>query len=289
MDRTQQIKKGTLERLVEQAKAGDKQALEDLVLSIQDRVYGLSLRMLYHPADAEDATQEILVKIITRLDRFEGRSSFSTWAYRVASNHLLSTHKRRAEMFNFSFQDFEHMIDQGTSHTPSHTFNEAEMGLMLEEMKLSCTQGMLLCLSREVRLAFVLGEIFGANSEEGAEILDITPVSFRQRLSRGRKQIREFMTKNCSLVNSANPCQCAKALRSHIKSRWIDPENPLFTTHPCHAHQRGSKESRLQEIDELGRVTALFRTHPDYSAPEAFVGIVKKLLDSGKFRLLNNH
>ena len=79
-----------LERLVEAAKEGDKKALEDLILKIQDKIYGLALRMLYNPSDAEDASQEILLKIITHLGTFRGESAFTTWMFRVAVNHLLT-------------------------------------------------------------------------------------------------------------------------------------------------------------------------------------------------------
>ena len=80
-----------LERLVEAAKEGDKKALETLILKIQDKIYGLALRMLYNPSDAEDASQEILLKIITHLGTFRGESAFTTWMYRVAVNHLLTS------------------------------------------------------------------------------------------------------------------------------------------------------------------------------------------------------
>ncbi|MFO7739936.1 MAG: sigma-70 family RNA polymerase sigma factor, partial [Desulfatiglandaceae bacterium] len=82
------------ERLVDLAKEGGRNALEELVRTIQDRIYGLALRILFLPADAEDATQEILIKIITHLRSFKGESRFTTWCFRIAANHLLSTRKR---------------------------------------------------------------------------------------------------------------------------------------------------------------------------------------------------
>lgn len=77
--------------------AGDHSALEAVVLAIQDDVYGLAIRMFWHPADAEDATQEILVRIVTSLDRFRGERAFTTWLYWVAVNYLLTTRERQAE------------------------------------------------------------------------------------------------------------------------------------------------------------------------------------------------
>src|SRR5262249_15064298 len=75
----------TLEDLVRAARSGDRESLERLVLKVQDRVHGLAVRMLWNPDDARDATQEILVRIVTRLGTFRGGSSFATWVYRVAA------------------------------------------------------------------------------------------------------------------------------------------------------------------------------------------------------------
>jgi len=287
MKKESQTTEPALEMLVEQAKEGDKDALEDLVRRIQDRIYGLAIRMLYHPADAEDATQEILIKIITRLDGFRGESGFTTWAYRLASNHLLTTKRRRAEQWNMTFEKCERRIEKGLSYSGHQSFNEAENGLLLEEMKLACMQALLLCLSREIRMAFILGVVFQTTGIEGGEILDITPESFRQRLSRGRKQISDFMATKCSLVNPKNPCHCERILAFDIeKVCVIDPENLLFADHPCYAKKNGQAMNRLQELDQLVRVTALFRSYPEYAAPEAFVEIVKKLMDSGRFQIL---
>ena len=277
----------SLEILVQQAKEGDKDALEELVRRIQDRIYGLALRMLYHPADAEDATQEILIKIITRLDRFRGESTFKTWAYRIASNHLLTTKKRRAEKWGMTFDKCDKRIEKGLSYRGRRSFNKMEDGLLLEEMKLACMQALLLCLNPETRVAFILGVVFQATGIEGGEILNITPESFRQRLSRGRKQISDFMSTKCSLVNPENPCHCERILAFDVeKARVIDPENLLFADHPCHAKKNGQAMKQLQELDDLVRVTELFRSHPDYAAPQAFVEIVKKLMDSGRFQVL---
>ena len=82
-----------LEAWVTAAKAGDGHALEALLEAVQGPVYGLALRMLWHPADAEDATQEILIKVVTHLSQFRGDSSFKTWMFRVATNHLLKAQR----------------------------------------------------------------------------------------------------------------------------------------------------------------------------------------------------
>jgi RNA polymerase sigma factor (sigma-70 family) len=245
--------------------------------------------MLYYPSDAEDATQEILIKIITHLDSFEGRSSFSTWAYRIASNHLLNARQRGIEKMDLSFEFFENKIGASWPHSKPGNLEEGEVSVLAKEVKLMCTNVMLLALRREIRLAFIVGEIFGASSQEGAQILDITPEAYRQRLSRGRKQIREFMGKQCGLVHPDNPCSCERGIGYFTNIKLLDPDNPLFSNHLCKSKHFEPGEHPMHELDEFGRITAIFRSHPDYAAPEAFVGIVKELVDSGKFELLNNH
>lgn len=282
-------KEPTLENLVEDAKEGNKNALEELVRQIKDKVYSLALRMLYFPADAEDASQEILIKIITHLDGFEGRSRFSTWVYKIASNHLLTTRQRRAERYNFSFEHFEQMIDSKQYYPGPSSLTEGERRLLIKEMKLMCTQSLLLCLRRDLRLAYIIGDIFGASSQEGAEILDITPETFRQRLSRGRKQIHEFMAKKCSLIYPDNPCHCIGPVNRYVNTELLNPKKLIFMSHPCQTPEKETTEMPTGELDELARITAVFRSHPQYAAPEAFVDIVKELMDSGRFQLLSAH
>jgi RNA polymerase sigma factor (sigma-70 family) len=142
------------------------------VRNIQDRIYRLALRTLFLPADAEDATQEILIKVITHLAGFKGESQFTTWVFRIATNHLLTTHKRRAEKRGFSFRRAEEGIGAALSMPSSENAEACENDLIEEEVRLSCLQGMLLCLSREIRLAFILGVVFEVTSIEGSRMLN---------------------------------------------------------------------------------------------------------------------
>ena len=269
-----------IEAWVRQAKEGRRDALEELVRHIQDRVYGLSLRMLGHPADAEDASQEILIKVITHLDGYREESAFTTWVYRVASNHLLTTHKRRAERMTLTFSLFEEQLHKAQNGTFPTSPITPEQEFLIEEERANCIQGMLLCLSRDLRLAFILGVVLGVSSEEGAYIMDTTPAAFRKRVSRGRSGIEAFMRKNCGLVNSANPCQCARLVPYDIQVGWIDPEQPLYASRNKCSEVDPDIRERLEGLDEIERVAVLFRTYPQQDPPESFLDLVKGLLGS---------
>ena len=255
--------------LVARARSGERQALEALVGRHQAWIYNIAVRMLYHPQDAEDATQEILVKALTGLASFEGRSSFRTWLYRIVVNHVLNIKRGRREPEALTFGCYAHALDA----TPD----------LVDEARISCTAGMLLCLDREQRLTYILGEIFEVSDTIGAELLEISRENFRQRLARARRDLHSFMNDKCGLVNRANPCRCAKKTRGFIEAGYVDPTHLLFA--------RG----RFQQVREVARMKAealatlddqcaeVFREHPFYESPD-LVPALRRLLQGPLFR-----
>ncbi|MFQ5650120.1 MAG: RNA polymerase sigma factor [bacterium] len=281
------MKNEPLGHLVEQAKHGSRAALEEMVGRIQDRIYGLALRMLWHPEDARDATQEILVKIITHLATFQGKSQFTTWVYRIACNYLLTVHKSRVEESAVSFEQFGRDLDDGLADEPFVAATSVEQTLLVEEVKIGCTLAMLLCLDGDHRIAYVLGEIFEVNSKEAGEILDISPEAFRKRLSRARGEIRAFMQQKCGIINSANKCHCDRRIDPAIKKGRLDRRNLLFTGPAVMVRARKTVQHHVQEMEELERIAALYRSHPDYAAPHGFLQHLEELIQSSRFDILS--
>lgn len=264
-----------MEYLVEKAQAGNREALEDLVRQVQTPVYELALRMLGHPADAEDATQEILIKVITRIGGFRAESAFATWVYRIAANHLRTTRKRRAERMGLSFEIFEDgIVRRGEIPDPG---TDPEKQLLLDELRSNCMQAILICLHRDLRLAFILSDIFEVTGEEGAWILDIQPPAFRQRASRAREKVRQFMTNNCGLVNPAGACHCTRQIDSDLRRGWIDPANPLYAKNRSQLPEPALPD-RLANRDEATRIAVLFQTYPLYATPDSFANRAKQIL-----------
>jgi RNA polymerase sigma factor (sigma-70 family) len=235
---------------------------EAVVRESKDLVYNLALRMLGNPADAEDATQEILMRLVTKIDLFRGESSFRTWAYRVASNHLLNTRKRGAELRVESFDELgDRLATNLAAGDPA-----ADDQLLVREAKSICTSTMLACLDREHRLAYILGEIFELSSDEGAAILEISSDAFRKRLSRARDKMNEFMSKTCGLVNQANACRCAKQAGHAVAAGYLDASRLTWGKLACRVEAR---PDRLDDLDQLSRAVAIFRNAPEYAAPES--------------------
>ena len=191
--------------LVERARGGDAGALDELLRALQDDVYGLAVRMLWDPHDAEDATQEILVKVVTSLDGFRGDSSLRTWVYRVAVNHLLSTRRRRVERQGWTFERFAEDLAAGLDPTAAAAPATPAEAVLAEEVKIGCTLGKLQCLDRPQRVAYILGEVFDLPSETAAAICETTPAAYRKRLSSARAKVRAFVARHCGIVNPGAP------------------------------------------------------------------------------------
>lgn len=251
------------------AKAGNLPALDQLLRRHQPWVFNLALRMVWRRDAAEDAAQEILIKAVTHLGSFEGRSKFSTWLYRIAVNHLLNVRKSEMEAQRMTFTDLGRSLDDcADSDVPDEAAQPIGHGLLVEEARLGCVTAMLMCLDRRQRLAFILGEIFGVTSEEGGEVMEITPDNFRQLLSRARHDLYQFMQNKCGLVNSANPCRCVKKAGAFMRHGWLDPRRRQFTANRI-AAVRDAAPGRLEKLDELQRAYAeIYRSASLTDAPE---------------------
>jgi RNA polymerase sigma factor (sigma-70 family) len=264
---------------VVRAKGGDRSALESVVRAVQQDVYGVALRFLWHPQDAEDATQEILIRVITGLGGFRGDSGFRTWVYRVACNTLLTLRKQRMEQRSMSFEEFGEDLARGLSDDPLYVEHDVEHELLLEEVKIGCTLAMLLCLDRNHRLAYILGEIVELDHHEAAEVLETTPAAFRKRLSRARASITSFVTSRCGLVNPANACRCRRRVATAIDLGRVHPAKLLFASSLDRAKRFPHVLVKIRQFEETRRVAALYRSYPDPKPSEAFVSWLRKVVD----------
>ena len=272
------------QELVRLAKEGRRDALEDLVLRHQAWIYNLALRMVHRPEDAEDATQEVLIKLLTRLSTFDGRSSLRTWLYRVAINHLLNMKRGRAESRELTFAQYgRNLDDTPDAELPDPRAVPADVQVLIAEARIGCTSGMLLCLDRGQRMVFILGSIFGVSDAVGAELLELSRDNFRQRLARARRDLHNFMQDKCGLVNTANPCRCAKKTQGFIKAGHIDPKRLVFSRERV-THMRDVTAHVSDEITGLNEAYAeIYRDHPFQNPPD-FVARLKELLNSPGFR-----
>jgi len=250
----------SLEALVREAQGGSRAALEAVAKAIRQQIYGLALRFLWHPEDAEDATQEILVRIVTRLGSFRGESAFTTWVFQVACNALRTTRKRRMEDRAVTVEDFARDLEQGLSDESVATPGVDER-MLWEEVKIGCTTAMLLGLDRDQRLAYILGEILELDHRTASAALEIEPAAYRQRLARARAAIVGLMRARCGLVQPENPCRCRRRVATAIARGHVNPEDLLFARTEEQVRRFPEVLVQIRRLDEMQRAAALQRSH----------------------------
>lgn len=251
-------------KLLSQIKKGNKAALNQLIEKHYAYIYNVALKFFNGIQDAEDATQEVLIKVITNIGSYDhNKAQFRTWLYKIVFNHFLNAKKsKREHLLVNGFHTFFDVLNN-IPDTPITASEEIYMQDTIEEVKVACMAGMLLCLSREQRLTYIVGELFDIDHNLAAEIFAITPANFRKRLSRARKELYNWMTKKCGLVNKENPCRCPKKTKGFIEKGFVNPNNKMWNSN---THQRifELSEARVDDmLIETDKIYAeLYRNHP---------------------------
>ena len=182
--------------LLERAKRGDPAALAEIVAAHQNRVYNVALRMCGNVEDAEETLQETFLNALKALPRFEGRSKFSTWLYRIASNACLSRRRRDASRPDIlsideageddSADDFRPKFFLDWSYAPEDELLTAELKTVMAE---AITR-----LPPDLRIVFIWRDLEGLSTEETAEVLGLSVGTVKVRLHRARLKLRELLS-----------------------------------------------------------------------------------------------
>ena len=279
------------EQLIQLAIKGHSSALQSLLGRHRTWIYNLALYMLHHREDALDATQEVLVKVATNLATFKGNSSFRTWVRTIAVHHVLDMRRSRPEHVVTGFECYSDYLEKAPdTDVFTERGNSPEAQLLVAEARTSCVMGMLLCLDRQQRIVFLLGEVLETSDTIAAELLGISKDNFRQRLSRAREQLSQFMSGRCGLVNPANPCRCARKTSAFIRDGIVDPKQIRFATGHLNATSLRAAD-RCQSLQKLvGQAQQELRQlYPLFEAPDATQRLAA-LLDGSELKAtLNLH
>jgi RNA polymerase sigma factor (sigma-70 family) len=274
--------------IVEKALTGELQAMQQLLIAIQGPIYRLTLRMLGNRGDAEDSTQEILLKVTTALSTFRGESQFLTWAYRIAINHVLAELRKNSPK-TASFEDLSKGIRDGMAFGANQSEPNPEDKLQAFEVFVQCTHRMLTALDVNDRVAYVLGDLCDFSAEEASQALELSAAAFRQRLSRARLKLSGFMENECGVANASNRCRCALQVPASKVMGYLSA-NRTFVLHK----EQSLVEDRLlqdvtsavEELATIIRATRIFRSQELALSPPELSSSIKAMIESGRYRLL---
>ncbi len=228
-------------------------------------VFNLSVQMLHSEQDALDAAQGVFEKVLLKKESFREESQFSTWVYSIAYHYLVDE-IRRGKREAVSFELFENDISHFEEYRNELGLTPAEEKIYIEQIKIGCTRALLQCLDPESRFIYILGSIFDFPRKEAAEICGITPGSFRMNLSRSKKKVRNFMTKNCGLVNSGARCRCGRRILIAAERGRVNLEKEFY-------HASGALiDEYVRELNEADEIARIYRGNPylELTAQEIF-------------------
>jgi hypothetical protein len=202
-------------------------------------------------------------------------------------NEFLQTKRKAKEEAFPSFESHDQQLNMvpDPELTPEE---ELELKDYSREVKLRCTSAMLICLDREQRLIYLLGDMFGIDHNVGAEIFEITPQNFRVKLSRARKELHNYMEYRCGLINKSNPCRCSKKAKSALKMGVLNENNLIFK--PSYTKKIGDfvSENQGTMTSVLDRkYVEVYRDHPGKSEFDAETVISKIINDQTIKNLFN--
>jgi len=271
-------------QLIAETLSGDKVSLNELINKHYAYTFNLCLKMLYSHQDAEDVNQEIWIKAITNLSSFKKKSNFTTWIYRVSVNHLLSMKKKSIELaIPKGFDGYSENLDSIASQE-LNTEEKIVLAAAVEEAKISCMSGMLMCLDREQRLIYVLGDVFDLDHKVGSKIFKVSQTNYRKKLSRARQDLFNFMNNQCSLVNKNNPCSCRKKTKGFIKVGYVNPEKLQFNAN----FTATIHDKIVQRSDALDSIKDRLHTKLFQGLPfeENSTNTIDELIDDGELNTI---
>ena len=202
-------------RLVEKAKEGDSKAFGALVGPWRRPLFGYVYRMVAHPDDAEDLTQETLARALENLSKFKGEGKFKSWLFGIASHvcidHLRAKKRWRVDAQLLSEQDAD--SNQDKLERIFSLMAQPDFRYEVREHVAFCFTCVSRSLPPEEQAALLLREVLGFSSREAAEVMSVSEPVLRHRLSTARQEMTTAFDGLCQLINKSGACYQCNSLR----------------------------------------------------------------------------
>ncbi len=211
----------------------EPESFDALYAAYGRKIYSLAYRMTGSQAEAEDITQETFLQVYRKIEDFRGQSQLYTWIYAIARNLCYRYFQRVKKS---SFTAFETLVYSGAEIESPSEIKAWEKQELIRQVKEGCLTGLVRCLAFQPRMAFILHVLLRLPIQDVAEILDKSEEATKVLIHRARKNLRNFLCKNCSVYDAANPCHCADLLGFSLKQGWIE---------------RPSSEKKIPDVQQI--------------------------------------
>lgn len=224
------------------------------------KIYHLAFRMTGRKEDALDIAQETFLQAFQSKESFKGESHIYTWLYRITLNNCLRFLKNQKRS---SFENIESLIYK-VSIPLSEEISESEKSAYIFQVKDGCLSGLLRCLSKQQRVAFIFNILLDLPAEQVAGLIGKSENATKILIHRARRNIREFLCRNCSVYDAVNHCKCENLASFSLKQGWIDSHSRL--------------ERIEKEIKDLKNEVMVYKTLHEPEPASETIFWLKKLL-----------
>src|SRR5512133_3365895 len=232
------------------SKSGAHDALMALITPHLPRINALLLRMTGDLHAAEDLAQETMLQAFRSVGQFRGQAAFSTWLYRIAVNLSLRHMEQQKQL---TFEQWP-QVPEGMDPRQSTELSPEER-ILIGQVREGCLTGLVRCLARDQRLAFVLTVLVGLSVEDAASVLECSEEVVKARVSRARRRLADFVDRRCEWIDSGNQCRCKHFVQYSLQRGLIRGVDSVDGSEP-------EMERFEAEIDRMRRVTRLYESLP---------------------------
>lgn len=264
----------TEQDLIAASKSGDHAAFEALVVPYLPRVHALLLRMTGDRHAAEDLAQESMLRAFRRFEQFQGTAAFSTWFYRIAVNLSLRHIEQQKQL---TFEQWPEVPN--SSEAPHSPELNPEERVLVGQVREGCLTGLVRCLPRDQRLAFVLTVLVGLSVEDAASVLECSSEAIKTRVSRARQRLADFVDRRCEWIDPANQCRCKHFVQYSLQRGLIPGIDGA--TLPIEEIERVEGE-----LDRIRRLTRLYESLPTAAVPSTLIERMRRGLAKSDWDVL---
>lgn len=214
----------------------------------REKVFNLAHKMTGNVNIAEDVMQETFIKCYENLEKFRGDSHIFTWLYSITKNKCLRIIEKQNKHTSL---ELEQLINTVSDDQTGYLDNNKKTNY-INQVREGCLLGLLKTLSFNQRIAFIMHVLQKHSIEDTAKVVDKSENATRTLVHRARKNIKDFLCKNCSLYNHENSCQCENMINFSLKQGWIK-YNEFYSVDLPEKIEKELKDSQkiLQLYDSL--------------------------------------
>lgn len=246
---------------------------ESIYSSHRTAVFNFILKMTGDPVVTEDIVHDTFVSVFEKYENFRSESSLRTWIFAIAKNKSLKYFEKAKRS---SFRDIGDLIESASDAGSVSRFSDTEKRDYIEQVKDGCLLGLLRCLSYYQRTAFILHVLHGFSADDTGEIIGKSSNAVRILVYRARTALKDFLCRNCSLYDRANPCRCENLISFSLKQGWI------------HDRRKGMTSVLIeQELEEFRDEVRLYKSMKDTDIPQSVNERIEKTLKSGDYLIFS--